>query len=58
MVEILKIFGIKCVMVVYGVGIDEIVLYGIIKVVELNNGELSEYMLIVSDFGFVNYLFE
>ena len=45
-------------MVVHGAGTDEIALHGTTKVVELNNGELSEYTLTASDFGLANYSLE
>ncbi|RJF36533.1 anthranilate phosphoribosyltransferase [Pseudoalteromonas gelatinilytica] len=58
MAETLKTLGTKRAMVVHGAGTDEIALHGTTKVVELNNGELSEYTLTASDFGLANYSLE
>ncbi|WP_462176976.1 anthranilate phosphoribosyltransferase [Pseudoalteromonas gelatinilytica] len=58
MAETLKTLGTKRAMVVHGAGTDEIALHGTTKVVELNNGELSEYRLTASDFGLANYSLE
>ncbi|WOC27637.1 anthranilate phosphoribosyltransferase [Pseudoalteromonas sp. N1230-9] len=58
MAETLKTLGTKRAMVVHGAGTDEIALDGTTKVVELNNGELSEYTLTASDFGLANYSLE
>lgn len=58
MAETLKTLGTKRAMVVHGAGTDEIALHGSTKVVELNNGELSEYTLTASDFGLANYSLE
>jgi len=58
MAETLKTLGTKRAMVVHGAGTDEIALHGTTKVVELNNGELSEYTLASSDFGLANYSLE
>ena len=58
MAETLKTLGTKRAMVVHGEGTDEIALHGTTKVVELNNGELSEYTLTASDFGLANYSLE
>ena len=58
MAETLKTLGTKRAMVVHGAGTDEIALHGPTKVVELNNGELSEYTLTASDFGLANYSLE
>ena len=58
MAETLKTLGTKRAMVVHGAGTDEIALHGTTKVVELNNGELSEYTLAASDFGLANYSLE
>ncbi|WP_462175587.1 anthranilate phosphoribosyltransferase [Pseudoalteromonas gelatinilytica] len=58
MAETLKTLGTKRAMVVHGAGTDEIALHGTTKVVELNNGELSEYTLTASNFGLANYSLE
>ena len=58
MAETLKTLGTKRALVVHGAGTDEIALHGTTKVVELNNGELSEYTLTASDFGLANYSLE
>ena len=58
MAETLKTLGTKRAMVVHGAGTDEIALHGPTKVVELNNGKLSEYTLTASDFGLANYSLE
>lgn len=58
MAETLKTLGTKRAMVVHGAGTDEIALHGTTKVVELNNGGLSEYTLTASDFGLANYSLE
>ncbi len=51
MAEALKLLGTKRAMVVNGSGMDEIALHGPTTVVELNNGELSEYVLTPEDFA-------
>lgn len=51
MAEALKLLGTKRAMVVHGSGMDEIALHGSTKVVELKDGELSEYTITPEDFG-------
>ncbi|WP_404340368.1 anthranilate phosphoribosyltransferase [Pseudoalteromonas mariniglutinosa] len=58
MAKTLQILGAKRAMVVHGAGTDEIALHGDTHVVELKNGELSEYTLSPSDFGLANYSLE
>ncbi len=51
MAETLKMLGTQRAMIVHGSGTDEIALHGDTKVVELNNGIISEYNLKPADFG-------
>jgi anthranilate phosphoribosyltransferase len=55
MAEALKLLGIKRAMVVHGSGMDEIALHGDTKVVEVNQGQISEYQLSPADFGLKNH---
>ena len=55
MAQTLKLLGCQRVMVVHGSGTDEIALHGTTQVVELKDGEISEYTLTPSDFGLDNY---
>lgn len=55
MVLVLKVLGVKRVMVINGGGIDEIVLYDIMYVCELKNNEILEYDLSVKDFDLFFY---
>ena len=45
-------------MIVHGSGTDEIALHGSTTVVELNNGEITQYTLNPSDFDLANYSLE
>ena len=58
MAQTLKTLGAQRAMIVHGSGTDEIALHGPTNVVELNNGEISQYMLNPSDFGLANYSLE
>ena len=50
--EVLKYFGVKRAMVVYGLdGMDEITINTHTKISELNNGEIKTYFLDPKDFG-------
>lgn len=51
MAETLKLLGCQRAMVVHGSGLDEIALHGPTHVVELRDGELTEYTLNAADFG-------
>lgn len=51
MAETLHLLGCQRAMVVHGSGIDEIALHGSTQVVELRDGELTEYQLTPADFG-------
>lgn len=51
MAETLKLLGCQRAMVVHGSGLDEIALHGPTHVVELRDGELTEYTLNATDFG-------
>jgi len=55
MAEALNLLGIKRAMVVHGSGMDEIALHGDTKVVEVNQGKISEYTLSPQDFGLKTY---
>lgn len=55
MALVLKVLGVKRVMVINGGGIDEIVLYDIMYVCELKNNEILEYDLSVKDFDLFFY---
>ena len=55
MAEALQLLGLERAMVVHGSGTDEIALHGSTKVVELKDGELSEYELTPADFGLDTY---
>ncbi len=48
--EVLKLLGAEHVMVVHSNGLDEIALDGPTLVVELKNGEISEYTIVPEDF--------
>ncbi|MBB1276965.1 MULTISPECIES: anthranilate phosphoribosyltransferase [Pseudoalteromonas] len=58
MAQTLKTLGTKRAMIVHGSGTDEIALHGPTTVVELNNGELTQYTLNPSDFDLANYSLE
>ena len=58
MAQTLKTLGTKRAMIVHGSGTDEIALHGSTTVVELNNGELTQYTLNPSDFDLANYSLE
>ena len=58
MAQTLKTLGTKRAMIVHGSGTDEIALHGPTTVVELNNGELTQYSLNPSDFDLANYSLE
>jgi anthranilate phosphoribosyltransferase len=58
MAQTLKTLGTKRAMIVYGSGTDEIALHGPTTVVELNNGEITQYTLNPSDFNLANYSLE
>jgi anthranilate synthase/phosphoribosyltransferase len=58
MAQTLKTLGTKRAMVVHGAGTDEIALHGPTTVVELNQGELTQYTLNPSDFDLANYSLE
>ncbi|MBB1454697.1 anthranilate phosphoribosyltransferase [Pseudoalteromonas sp. SG43-5] len=58
MAQTLKTLGTKRAMIVHGSGTDEIALQGPTTVVELNNGELTQYTLNPSDFDLANYSLE
>jgi anthranilate phosphoribosyltransferase len=58
MAQTLKTLGTKRAMIVHGSGTDEIALHGPTNVVELNNGEITQYTLNPSDFGLANYSLE
>ncbi|MBB1281450.1 anthranilate phosphoribosyltransferase [Pseudoalteromonas sp. SR41-1] len=58
MAQTLKTLGTKRAMIVHGSGTDEIALHGPTAVVELNNGELTQYTLNPSDFDLANYSLE
>lgn len=51
MAETLQRLGVKRAMVVHGSGLDELALHGPTRVIELHNGELSEYQIEPADFG-------
>jgi len=51
MAETLQRLGVKRAMVVHGSGLDELALHGPSQVIELQDGELTEYQLSVADFG-------
>jgi anthranilate phosphoribosyltransferase len=55
MAEALLLLGVKRAMVVHGSGMDEIALHGDTKVVEVKDGQISEYTLSPADFGFETY---
>lgn len=57
MVEVLEFFGVERVLVVYGLGMDEVFLYREIFVLEVGNG-VERYMFLFEDFGieFVKFL--
>lgn len=55
MAEALLLLGVKRAMVVHGSGMDEIALHGDTTVVEIKNGQLSEYTLSPQDFGLKTY---
>ena len=55
MAEALNLLGIKRAMVVHGSGMDEIALHGSTKVVEVNQGNISEYEINPTDFGLKTY---
>lgn len=58
MAQTLKTLGTKRAMIVHGSGTDEIALHGPTTVVELNNGEITQYTLNPSDFDLANYSLE
>ena len=58
MAQTLKTLGTKRAMIVHGSGTDEIALHGPTMVVELNNGEITQYTLNPSDFDLANYSLE
>ncbi|MDO6545798.1 anthranilate phosphoribosyltransferase [Pseudoalteromonas carrageenovora] len=58
MAQTLKTLGTKRAMIVHGSGTDEIALHGPTNVVELNNGEITQYTLNPSDFDLANYSLE
>lgn len=58
MAQTLRTLGTKRAMIVHGSGTDEIALHGPTTVVELNNGNISEYTLNPSDFDLANYSLE
>ncbi|WP_029772699.1 anthranilate phosphoribosyltransferase [Pseudoalteromonas sp. TB51] len=58
MAQTLKTLGAKRAMIVHGSGTDEIALHGPTNVVELNNGEITQYTLNPSDFDLANYSLE
>ncbi|WP_165727364.1 anthranilate phosphoribosyltransferase [Pseudoalteromonas sp. 31A1] len=58
MAQTLKTLGTKRAMIVHGSGTDEIALHGPTTVVELNNGEITQYILNPSDFDLANYSLE
>ncbi|MBB1450467.1 anthranilate phosphoribosyltransferase [Pseudoalteromonas sp. SG43-1] len=58
MAQTLNTLGTKRAMIVHGSGTDEIALHGPTTVVELNNGELTQYTLNPSDFDLANYSLE
>lgn len=51
MAETLQRLGVKRAMVVNGSGLDELALHGPTQVVELRDGELTDYQLTPDDFG-------
>ncbi|MBH0034756.1 anthranilate phosphoribosyltransferase [Pseudoalteromonas sp. NZS71_1] len=58
MAQTLKTLGTKRAMIVHGSGTDEIALHGPTTVVELNNGEITQYTLNPIDFDLANYSLE
>ncbi|WP_405600855.1 MULTISPECIES: anthranilate phosphoribosyltransferase [unclassified Pseudoalteromonas] len=58
MAQTLKTLGTKRAMIVHGSGTDEIALHGSTTVVELNNGEITQYTLNPGDFDLANYSLE
>lgn len=58
MAQTLKTLGTKRAMVVHGSGTDEIALHGPTHVVELDNGQITQYTLNPSDFDLANYSLE
>jgi len=58
MAQTLNMLGTQRALVVHGSGTDEIALHGSTKVVELNNGEITESTLTPSDFGLDEYPLE
>ncbi|SFD25726.1 anthranilate phosphoribosyltransferase [Pseudoalteromonas denitrificans] len=58
MAQTLKMLGTQRALVVHGSGTDEIALHGTTKVIELNNGEISDYTLAPCDFGLAEYPLE
>ncbi|BED89414.1 anthranilate phosphoribosyltransferase [Pseudoalteromonas sp. MM1] len=58
MAQTLKTLGTQRAMIVHGSGTDEIALHGPTNVVELNNGEITQYTLNPSDFDLANYSLE
>jgi anthranilate phosphoribosyltransferase len=56
--QVHKQLGMERVMVVFGSGLDEIALHGETQVAELNNGEITEYIITPSDFGVATYPIE
>lgn len=58
MAKTLKTLGTARAMIVHGSGTDEIALHGSTTVVELNNGEITQYTLNPSDFNLAHYSLE
>lgn len=55
MAESLKLLGKKRAWVVHGSGMDEVAVHDVTKVVQLKNGEITEFEIKPEDFGQVRY---
>ena len=49
--ETLNLLGYKNAMVIHGSGLDELALHGTSTIVEVNNGDITEYTVSPADFG-------